>query len=306
MNNLKMLLLIIVSIVLHVSNVSAAPAVKLTIMADGHPMALWQKAVKHPKGLILLHHGRTWSALPDFDLQVEGENLSLMDGFNSMGYSVWALDARGYGETPRDKTGWNTPDRAAKDISIVLDWLVHKNSHNKKSEKIHLWGWSMGARLAQLAAQKYPENIQSLTLFGYPMTLNRVFPNDVNTGEPKMEINTAENAASDFIVPNTIRDKAINEYVRHALQADPVRADWNYTHQYNQLDPKKVKMPVLLLQGEFDPLAKDDMYAKVFTDFPNGNKQWLVLKGGDHAALLELPRMRLITGTINFYDWLKK
>ena len=28
-----------------------------------------------------------------------------MDGFNNMGYSVWALDARGYGETPEIAVG---------------------------------------------------------------------------------------------------------------------------------------------------------------------------------------------------------
>ena len=28
-----------------------------------------------------------------------------MDGFNDMGYSIWALDARGYGETPEIAVG---------------------------------------------------------------------------------------------------------------------------------------------------------------------------------------------------------
>jgi alpha-beta hydrolase superfamily lysophospholipase len=77
--------------------------------------------------------------LLDFDLQVEGEDLSSMDGFNERGFSVWAMDARGYGETPRDETGWNTPNRSARDISIVLQWLAERTD-----QKIHLWGWSMG------------------------------------------------------------------------------------------------------------------------------------------------------------------
>ena len=279
----------------------AAPAIKHTVKADGHPMALWEKSVANPKGHIILHHGRTWSSLPDFDLQVVGEELSLMDGFNKMGYSVWALDARGYGETPRDATGWNTPNRAAKDLSIVLTWLRKRNG-----EKSHLWGWSMGSMISQLTAQLYPENIESLTLFGYPIRLNRVYPEDNKTGKPRRAPTTAKAAASDFIVPGAISKKAIKEYVRHALKADPVRADWNKSHQYNQLDGKMVKMPVLLLQGEFDPLAQTDMHAKIFSNLPNANKQWVVLKGGDHAALLETPRGRLIKATINFIEWIKK
>jgi len=114
-----------------------------------------------------------------------------MDGFNQKGYIVWALDARGYGETPRDDTGWNTPD-------------------------------------------------------------------------------------------------------------------WHYQHQYNALDATKVTMSVLLLQGEFDPLAHTDFHADAFSKFPNADKQWVVLKGGDHAALLETPRAKLIDSSIGFIEWLKK
>ena len=48
---------------------------KHTVLSDGHPMAVWEKKADNPKGLILFVHGRTWSGVPDFDLQVEGENL---------------------------------------------------------------------------------------------------------------------------------------------------------------------------------------------------------------------------------------
>ncbi len=196
-----------------------------TIMADGHPMAVWEKSVENPKGIILLHHGRTWSSLPDFDLQVQGEDLSLMDGFNERGYSVWAMDARGYGETPRDDTGWNTPNRASKDLSIVLEWLS-----SRTGGKVHVWGWSMGSMISQLAAQQYPENFASVTLFGYPVRYGMTMPDDNQTGKPPREATTAEAAASDFIVPGSISQKAIDEYVRHSLEADPVRADWTQQH----------------------------------------------------------------------------
>ena len=69
-------------------------AIQHSVDADGHPIALWEKSVAQPKGHILLHHGRTWSSIPDFDLQVSGEDLSLLEGFNDMGYSVWAIISR--------------------------------------------------------------------------------------------------------------------------------------------------------------------------------------------------------------------
>lgn len=38
-----------------------------TILADGHPVALWEKSAAGATEAILLVHGKTWSALPDFD-----------------------------------------------------------------------------------------------------------------------------------------------------------------------------------------------------------------------------------------------
>ena len=175
-----------------------------TVEVDGHPMALWEKSVPEPKGHIVLHHGRTWSSLPDFDLQVPGEDLSLMDGFNALGYSVWALDARGYGKTPRDSTGWNTPDRAAQDLAAVLDWLLARNG-----EASHVWGWSYGSMVAQLTAQRFPEAIASVTLFGYPTDPDAVVPETTFLSEAPARPTTRAAAASDFIVPGSISQLAM-------------------------------------------------------------------------------------------------
>lgn len=271
-----------------------------TVYSDGHPLALWEKSVENPKGHIVLHHGRTWSSLPDFDLQVAGEDLSLMDGFNDAGYSVWALDARGYGGTPRDSSGWNTPDKAAKDLAMVLEWLAVRNE-----EKTHVWGWSYGSMVAQLTAQRYPQNILSVTLFGYPVNPDQLYSSDSAVSPPENQT-TAEAAASDFIVPGSISQNAIDTYVRKALKADPVRADWNQLQQWNALAASAVGLPTLLLQAEFDPLARTESHAKVFSDIANPNKQWVVLAGGDHAALLEAPRAKLLKASVDFIEWLDK
>ena len=274
-------------------------AIQHAVIADGHPMALWEKSIAQPKGHILLHHGRTWSSIPDFDLQVSGEDLSLMDGFNDMGYSVWAIDARGYGETPRDSSGWNTPDRAAQDLAIVLDWLLARNG-----ETTHVWGWSYGSMVAQLTAQRYPGAMASVTLFGYPTDPDAEIPESNSQTEPAARPTTRAAAASDFIVPGSISQHAIDTYVAAAMKADPIRADWNQQHQWNALDGEALILPTLLLQAEFDPLADTDAHARFFAKIPNPNKQWVVLPGGDHAALLETPRAKLIKSTIDFIEWL--
>lgn len=276
----------------------AAELIQHTVMSEGHPMAVWEKSVENPRGHILLHHGRTWSSVPDFDLQVPGEDLSLMDGFNEQGYSVWALDARGYGETPRDASGWNTPDKASRDLANVLAWLSVRTGAS-----INVWGWSYGSMVAQLTAQKYPDNFRSLTLFGYPVDPDSEY-GDSGASEPARRPTTAEAAASDFIVEGAISQQAIAVYVREALRADPVRADWNQLQQWNALEASAVIVPTLLLQAEFDPLADTDSHARVFMELGNPNKQWVMLAGGDHAALLETPRQRLINASVGFMQWI--
>lgn len=278
---------------------------KITVLSDEHPMALWHKPnhTKKPltKGPILLLHGRTWSALPDFDLQVSGEKLSLMDNLQALGFDVWALDARGYGATPRDKSGWNNPNKAATDVANVLRFIT-----TNTAQKPTLFGWSYGSMTAQLAIQKYPDLAKSVILYGYPIDPEDHIATSNSSAKPKREKNTAQNAASDFIVSGSISEQAISTYITESLKADPIRADWRYLEQWNQLNAKSVQLPLLLLQAEHDPLAKDEAHARFFIKLPNANKQWTVLAGGDHAALLETPKHRLAQTVADFVVWLDK
>lgn len=282
-----------------VQSVSAAAPERHTVHAEGHPLAVWSKAGERAREAVLLVHGRTWSALPDFDLQVEGEDLSLMDGLVEAGYAVYAVDLRGYGETPRDDSGWLTPSRAAEDVAIVLGWITGQQSWLHPP---HLFGWSMGSTISQLTAQRYPQRMASLTLFGYWHDVDATIPPD----EPGLELrrarNTAQAAASDFITPGSISEAAIAEYVRAALAADPVRVDIRNLSDYNELDASKIRVPTLVIAGEFDPLAPPERQAKLYLGIGTGHKQWVTVPGGDHAAFLETPRAYFINELVAFFN----
>ena len=270
-----------------------------TVVADGHPIALWEKSSPHANEAILLVHGRTWSALPDFDLQVEGEDLSLMDGLVDAGFAVYAIDMRGYGQTPRDETEWLTPNRAAQDLAIIIKWIGNRKAWRIKP---HLFGWSMGSTNAQLMAQRNPELISSLILFGYWFDNDMVISQDT-VGYPLQKIiNTAEAAASDFIVPGSISQKAKDTYVAQALESDPVKVDWKNLDQYNELDPGKVITPTLILQGEFDPIAPTERQSKLYTRLGTAHKQWVTVPGGDHAAFMENSRPYFLYSLISFLE----
>lgn len=257
------------------------------ITIDGHPLRIWEKSPEAPRSRVLLIHGRTWSTLPDFDLQVPGEQRSLMDGLVAQGTAAYGVDLRGYGETARDDSGWLTPQRAAADVAGVLEWLAGQGDAEARP---YLFGWSYGAMVGQLVAQQRPDLISGLILFGYPVRPGIDRDPDGADGPPPRQATTARAARSDFLTPGAISERAIEAFVEAALAADPVRMDWRALDQWDALDGAAVRVPTLLLEGHQDPLAMDDVHAELFARLNTEDKAWVVIPGGDHAAFLGRPR----------------
>lgn len=279
-----------------------------TIDVEGQALAMWSK---HPvdtkgdrgvRGVIVFLHGRTWSALPDFDLQVPGEKRSVMDALVEQGYVTYALDLRGYGESPRDDTGWLTPDRAADDLAAALRWVHEQSRKDGLKDRPYLFGWSMGSTVAQLSVQCHPELVSGLVLFGYWKDPDQDLPHMDAPDEPARAPNTRENAASDFIRAEIISQKAIEAYIEASLKADPIRVDWKDTDQFNALDPALVRVPTLLLQGENDPLANTEAHARLFSRLGHPDRQWVIIPEGTHAAILEDTLPRVVKALVGFME----
>jgi alpha-beta hydrolase superfamily lysophospholipase len=281
-------LLVVVAAVFAAAGEPAAPVTRQAheVAVDGHPIRVWEKSPSSPTATMVLVHGRTWSTVPDFDLQAPGEKLSLMDGLATHGIASFGVDLRGYGQTPRDDSGWLTPERAAADVVAVLEWLAKRNDDASS----YVFGWSYGAMVAQLVAQQRPDLVRGLILFGYPVRPGIDVEPDGAAGSPPRYPTTAEAAASDFIVPGAISDRAIEAFVAAALAADPVRADWRQLEQWQALDGAAVRVPTLLLEAFHDPLALNYVHANLFIRLDTDDKAWIVIPGGGHAAFMETPR----------------
>jgi len=258
-----------------------------TVEVDGHALRVWEKIPPVSRSRMLLVHGRTWSSRPDFDLQVPGEARSLMDGLVERGVRAYAVDLRGYGESPRDDSGWLTPQRASDDVVGVLEWLAGQAPDQPKP---FLFGWSYGALVAQKVVQTRPDLVAGLILFGYPKRPGIDQDPAGADGPPPRQPTTAAAAAADFILPDAISAAAIEAFVAAALAADPVRVDWRELAAWQQLDGSRVTVPTLLLEGFHDPLALDDEHALLFAALETDDKAWVVIPGGAHAAFLEQPR----------------
>jgi len=267
---------------------------------DGHPNAGWEKSLSQPRRAIVLLHGRTWSARPNFDLQVPGEDLSLMDGLVGAGYAAFAPDFRGYGETPRDETGWLNPDRAARDLKAVLE---HVGVLTEGLPKPALLGWSRGSKVAQLTVQRSPELVSCLVFFGYsPTFAGAPLADGEGDTPPAAAPNSAAVAASDFITPGSISQVAMDAYVKAAMDADPIRVDWRGAREWDELDPTQVHVPTLLLHAEFDPIATPEQRASLFHDLGTADRESLEVAGGDHMAFIESCRPEFLEALVDFID----
>jgi pimeloyl-ACP methyl ester carboxylesterase len=270
---------------------------RFEVESDGHPMTVWARRPDEPRAVLLLLHGRTWSSLPDFDLQVEGESLSLMEALAERGIATYALDARGYGATPRDEDGWLNPDRMAADVANVLAWMAARHPEHPAPA---IMGWSAGSTAAHLAAQRHPDRLSGVALYGYWKHPEQSLPVQDDPAEPPRSPTTEAAARSDFITEGTISERAVAAFVAAALEADPVRVDVRRMHEFNALAPDSLTVPTLILQGEFDPIAPTETQAALFLELGTGHKAWVVLPGCDHAAHLEVCGPRFVQALSSF------
>ena len=184
------------------------------IADDGHPLRVYSRVPstncntnsflstgavnsQHQQRSILLLHGRTWSSQPVFDLRTshnDEKQQSTLQSLADLGFNVYALDFRGFGETPRDNDvetgngGYTTPRRCVADVKCAIDWITKRHEVNDDTEnelnttsssipgfedptvistKPALLGWSQGALVAQMYGQQHgPSTLSDLILFG--------------------------------------------------------------------------------------------------------------------------------------------
>lgn len=158
---------------------------------DGHPLAVYTIAdddnqnsdtsQQQRRTPVLLLHGRTWSSVPVYHLvggregvhtnkdsnSDAGESRSLIEAlYNTGSIQPYAMDFRGFGGTLKDGSGFVEPLRCVKDVISVLKWIQTNEADGTAECKASpaLLGWSHGALIAQIAAQRHPDRMSKLIL----------------------------------------------------------------------------------------------------------------------------------------------
>ena len=297
---------------------------------------------------ILMLHGRTWSSVPvyhllggnQYDRGISHHSRSLMEAFYDAGLQPYCMDFRGFGGTPKDATNYVIPNCCVMDIESVLKFIA--DMHNMELKQHHdlpaLMGWSQGALVAQLLAQKSPHLISKLILYGsiydplvsyprQPLYANEVFlqGSDVDNndssgvdssssdGSPrnrnaKVIENTFNSAIEDFTVEGSIPPAAAIEFAEAALSSDPIKAQWHYLCQFNNCDPARVHVPTLVVAGDQDPYAPLRVQSELFTNLGRGaDRTWSIISDADHAVhLLDGGKERFVNVVKSFVDNSKK
>jgi alpha-beta hydrolase superfamily lysophospholipase len=275
----------------------ATPPERHTVVSDGHPMAVWSRRPASARGALLLVHGRTWSSRPDFDLQVPGIQRSVLASLSARGMAAYALDLRGYGATPRDRSGWMTPRRAAADVVNVLDWIARQH---RQLPLPALVGWSRGGAVAMLVAQQNPTRLSALVVFGFAYDPDGEFVEIAAPARPPRVRNTADAAAADFISPKVTPPAVVRAFVDQALRADPFLADLKNEGEFNLLDPNALQVPTLFVYGDRDPGVIDSDVDQLLERLGATDKGRVVLAGADHVAHLEDTHDSWIEAVVGF------
>ena len=287
---------------------------------QNHPLSLYglHSTEEHAQEIryrrpILLLHGRTWSSVPVYHLlggqeqaqkdQEPNDNnrsRSLMEALYEQGLQPYALDFRGFGGTPSDETNVVTPTICVRDVGYAMKYITKKhafdcndddddNKNEASGDRHHhqqhylpvLLGWSQGALVAQLFAQKNPHTISKLILYGSiydPLVSYPPIPLYANgteslasasasasahTTDDKVK-NTFNSAIEDFTIEGSIPPEPATRFAQAALLSDPYKAQWSYLSQFNNLDPARISVPTLVVAGDQGEFYILNMQASIY------------------------------------------
>ncbi len=265
------------------ADAASAPG-QLRVDAPGHPLMLWSRRPARPRGVVLLVHGRTWSARPAFDFAAHSGSRSLLAALAAGGYAAYAIDLPGYGATARDPSGWLEPDAAAAQVEAALGAL--RRRHPDLPPAV-LLGWSRGSKISALVATRDRQPLSGLILYAFNLNLEAPPDNGPASGPPPARPNTAAQAAEDFVSPAVTSPQLIRDFVAAALSTDPIRADVCCDVQFQAIRPEAIRVPTLMLYGARDPAFKPAVAGAFFARLGTPERRWIIVGRGDHAAHLE-------------------
>ncbi|MGO9829712.1 MAG: alpha/beta hydrolase [Myxococcaceae bacterium] len=275
------------------------------------------------KKTVLFIHGVTGPSESTFDLSLGG--FSWMDFIADDGYDVYLMDVRGYGRStrppqmslpPNESAPVSTTAEAVRDLAAVVEFIKHRRS----IDKVNVLAWSWGTLIAQWYAAKNSNSVNKLVLYG-PLWIRQTPstppPSALEFGAYRFI--TAAELRADVLtgVPedkkaNLIPDGWVDTWTSAQLDTDPEGWQQNPpafrapnggifdVMRYQSgaaipFDVKDIRVPVLLINAEWDTVTPSYMAQSLFLKLVNSpSKRYIELGEGTHTVDREKNRMTLL------------
>ena len=277
--------------------------------------------------IVLFVHGATYPSETGFDIDLPGG--SWADLAARKGYDVYMVDVRGYGRStrpaamdapPAENPPFATTADAIKDVGSAIDFILKRRG----ASKLNLVGWSWGTTIMAGYTTGNNEKVNKLVLFA-PLWHLKAPPPFSGSGAYRVASRDAvRQRGIRGIPPERVEEVSptawFDSWWQANLAIDPVGAKQNppavrapngvlkdvvdiWSVGKSTWEPEKIRVPTLLILGEWDQDTPLYMAQEVFSKLVNAPyKRHVVIGEGTHAVLVEKNRMHLINQVQNFLD----
>lgn len=250
--------------------------------------------------VLFLVHGSSFSGRGGYDLQVPGQDYSMMDWFARRGFDVWTMDHEGYGRSTRTG-GFSDIASGADDLAAAFA-VVEKVTGVAAPM---VYGQSSGALRAGLLAMRQPGRISRLILDGFTHTgdgapeILRRRANVANLRATPWRPATEATYVNIFSRddPSTFDPAVPQALARYELALGDRIPNGTYLDMATKMpmvDPTKLGMPVMMTRAVHDGNATEADLLAFFGKLPSPDRQFAIIDGVAHIAVLGLNRHRVL------------
>jgi pimeloyl-ACP methyl ester carboxylesterase len=267
-----------------------------TKRTDAGPVRLYmrrRRGADTSRGTILFVHGSSVQATPTFDLQVPGKpELSVMSWFAGLGYDTWCVDCEGYGRSDKSRPINADISCGADDVAAAAEYVT-----KQANRKLLLYGASSGALRVGLFAQRRPELVSRIALDALVWT-GEGSPTLTERKKRLAQYRASNRRPIDRAFVRTIftRDghgeaydpKVVEAFADQVLALDDSMPTGTYVDMSANLpvlDPAKIKVPVLIMRGQYDGIATEQDLLAFFARLPHPDRQVTIMQGIAHSSM---------------------